>query len=185
MRAFVALDLDEAMLDALEEVQAGLPGRIVPRENLHLTLAFLGEVSEAVLREVHAGLAALQPEAPELRVTGLDVFGGKKPKLAFAAVAANPELETLQRVVVRLCREAEVDLRRERFRPHVTLTRFGREIGRRDAEVLARRLGVLAMPGTRAAGLSLCRSELRAQGPRYLALASYPFERPSSDEAGA
>ena len=87
MRAFVAIDIDDAMLDRLEEMQLGLPGRIVPRENLHLTLAFLGEIGETLLREVHQGLAALQLNAPELRVTELDVFGGKKPKLAFAGVS--------------------------------------------------------------------------------------------------
>lgn len=177
MRAFVAIDLDAGMLDALEAVQDGLPGRIVRRGNLHLTLAFLGEVSEAVLREVHGGLAALQMGAPELRVTGLDVFGGKKPKLAFAAVAASAELEAVRRAVARVCRDAGVDLRRERFRPHVTLTRFGREIARREADVLAARLGVLSINGARAEGFSLYRSILRPDGPRYEALASYPFDK--------
>ena len=175
MRAFVAIDLGEAMLDALEEVQAGLPGRIVPRENLHLTLAFLGEVSEAVLRELHRGLATLELEAPELRLTGLDLFGGRKPKLAFAGVAPSPELDAVQRAVVRTCREAGVDLRRERFRPHVTLSRFGREISRRDAEILAARLGMLAIPAAPAAGVSLYRSDLRPEGPRYVPLATYGF----------
>ena len=180
MRAFVAIDIDDAMLDRLEEMQLGLPGRIVPRENLHLTLAFLGEIGETLLREVHQGLAALQLNAPELRVTELDVFGGKKPKLAFAGVAMTPALEAVQRAVMHVCREAGVDLRRERFRPHVTLSRFGREIGPRDAEILAGRLGIGTMPvgmsGARATGFSLYRSELRPEGPRYERLASYEFE---------
>jgi 2'-5' RNA ligase len=175
MRTFVALDLPESMLDGLEQVQAGLPGRIVARENLHLTLAFLGDVTEPVLRGVVEGLAGLALEAPELRVSGLDVFEGKKPKLAFAAVAPTRELDAVRRAVGRVCRDAGVDLRRERFRPHVTLTRFGREIGRREADSLAMRLGVLAMPVARAARLTLYRSELRPEGPRYDAMALFDF----------
>ena len=176
MRAFVGLDLDQTMLDALEDVQTGLPGRIVPRENLHLTLAFLGDVEERVLRELHLRLDALELDAPELQVTGLDVPGGKKPTLGIATVALSPELEAVQRAVFRVCREAGVDLRRERFRPHVTLTRFGREISQRDAQVLGGRLGILTMPAARAVGFSLYRSDLRPEGPRYVAIASYPFD---------
>lgn len=176
MRAFVALDLSEAALDALEQVQGDLPGRHVPRENLHLTLAFLGEQNEAVLRKVHEALAGLVLEAPVLRMSGLDVMGGRRPNLCFAAVERNAALEQAHRAVAQACRAAGVDLRRERFRPHVTLSRFGRELGPLEEARLARRLGLLTLPETRAEALSLIRSDLRPEGPVYSVLAQYDLE---------
>jgi 2'-5' RNA ligase len=175
MRVFVALELPGALLDALEAVQGDLPGRHVPRENLHLTLAFLGEQGEGVLRELHEALSDLVLAAPEVRVTGLDVMGGRRPNLCFAAVAPNGALDAAHRAVVRACREAGVDLRRERFRPHVTLARFGREMSPREEAQLAQALGVLALPAATAAGVSLMRSDLRPEGPVYSVLAQYDF----------
>ncbi|UYV36311.1 RNA 2',3'-cyclic phosphodiesterase [Rhodobacteraceae bacterium D3-12] len=176
MRGFVALGLSEGMLDALEVLQEGMPGRVVPRAYLHLTLAFLGEVSGTVVERVHEGLEGVRLEAPRLRVTGVDMLSGRKPRLCFAAVEVTPELVALRYAVRGACRGAGVDLARERFRPHVTLSRFGREIGPRDAAVLAGRLGVVSIAEARAAGLGLYRSLLRPEGPRYDMLAGYDFD---------
>ena len=175
MRAFVALDLPEEMLDGLERLQDGLPGRLVPRENLHLTLAFLGEQGEVALRDLAEGLALLRLAAPVLRVKALDVFGGRKPELVFADVAAAEALEAAARAVRRVARDAGIALARERFRPHVTLARF-RGLAPREEAALAARLGPAALPEARAAGYSLLRSVLRPEGPRYETLAAFGFD---------
>ena len=174
MRAFVALDLPEAMLDGLERLQDGLPGRAVVRPNLHLTLAFLGDVGEAALRDLWEALEGERLEVPVLRVEALDVFGGRRPDLVFAAVAGNTALEAAARAVRRAAREAGIAPGRERFRPHVTLVRF-RGLGPKEEAALAARLGPVALPEGRAEALSLYRSELRPEGARYEVLASRGF----------
>lgn len=176
MRAFVAIVLPGALLDAVAALQDGLPGRLVPEENLHLTLAFLGDVEEDGLQAVHEALSGLRLDAPLLKLTALDVFEGRKPQLAFAAVARTAALEAAQRAVAQAVRGAGIDLRRERFRPHVTLTRFGRQMSPRDEVRLAERLGPVPPLEARATGFALCRSELRPEGPRYAVLAYYDFE---------
>lgn len=176
MRVFVAVDLPEALIEALQALQQGLPGRLVPAENLHLTLAFLGEVSEARLAALHEGLAELRLVAPVLHVASLDVFGGRRPNLCFASVALNPALEAAHRAVGRVCRAAGVDLRRERLRPHVTLARFGRELGKREERQLAGRLGMVPPVEAVAAHFSLVRSDLGPSGAQYSALARYDFD---------
>lgn len=173
MRAFIALGLPESLLDALESVQEGMPGRVVARENLHLTLAFLGEIEQGQLARLHEGLLALRLPAPVLRVTGVDLFGGRKPTLCFAGVEQNAELSAARTAVRQVCLQAGVPLKRERFRAHVTLSRFGRALSDRDAALLAGRLGMLSIPGQRAARMGLFRSQLLPGGARYECLAEY------------
>lgn len=71
MRVFVALPLpEEARRKALRLQQAlrervdpaGRLGRLVREENLHLTLAFIGEVPEASARRIAAAMREISPE---------------------------------------------------------------------------------------------------------------------------
>ncbi len=70
LRLFCGLRLPDATLDTLERWQAEhLHGRIVPRENLHVTAAFLGSRPESELEAITAALrgAAGEAQPPVLR----------------------------------------------------------------------------------------------------------------------
>ena len=179
MRAFVAVDLAEPWLDALEGLQAHMrTGRVVPRENLHLTLAFLGEAREDELEELHDALGALPRRQVVLRAAGLDLFGSATaPRILHLAVADSPELTALQAGVVRGARKTGLELERRRFRPHVTLARFSRT-ARADPGALARFLADHAgfgLPEMAAQSMGLYASMLRPDGAEYEALATYPL----------
>ncbi len=181
MRAFVALDLPEEVLLPLTRLQAGLDvGRAVPEDNMHLTLAFLGDVNRAALAELALSLEGLALAPVELTLRGLDLFGGRKPGLVFAAAVATPELTRLHEKVVRAARGAGIDLRRERFRPHVTIARLPRTLGPRDERRLADFLhlnGTFATPPAMATSVTLYESHLRPEGPLHLPLASVDLAR--------
>lgn len=129
MRAFLAIDLPEDVQAEIAALQTLLrPGRKVPEENLHLTLAFLDEQPSAVLQELHERLNAFEFAPFTLRVAGLEMFGGKHPRLLYLKADPTPELMALRRALRSIAREVGIDLPRERFRPHVTLARFRRDM---------------------------------------------------------
>ena len=66
LRLFLALRLPEPVLDALEAWQRRLRGnvRIVPRANLHITLAFLGSRPAGELEAIVGALRAAAASAP-------------------------------------------------------------------------------------------------------------------------
>ena len=72
MRLFVAIPLPEEVRDFVTPLCAGLPGaRWVPRENLHLTLRFIGEVSPPVMRDIDDELSRIEMEAFSLRLADM------------------------------------------------------------------------------------------------------------------
>ncbi|AJE45905.1 RNA 2',3'-cyclic phosphodiesterase [Celeribacter indicus] len=178
MRCFVGLPLPEDLTDRLEEIAGGLRvGRAVPAENMHLTLAFLDDQPEAALDALHEELEGMRATAPRIRLEGLDLFGGDKPRVLFAAVAQDAALSELRRTVRGAARAAGIELPHERFRPHVTLVRFSRFApGERDAldRLMARHAGFV-WPAFRAAEMALMQSVLTHEGAVYEALARYPL----------
>ncbi|MCB1368885.1 MAG: RNA 2',3'-cyclic phosphodiesterase [Rhodobacteraceae bacterium] len=178
MRCFIAMPLPDPVCDRLEEVQKVLrAGRPVPRENLHLTLAFLDDQSAAVLEELHDGLSAIRVPPFDLRLAGLGVFGGSRPRVLHAEAEASPALSGLHRRVRAAARMAGIELPRERFRPHVTLARFGpSDAGMASAVAWAMRVhgGFTVAPFT-IREFALLGSTLMPDGPVYEVLADYPL----------
>ncbi|QYK43224.1 MAG: RNA 2',3'-cyclic phosphodiesterase [Paracoccaceae bacterium] len=176
IRAFLALSPPDDVRARLQVLQYMLPmPRRVEREDLHLTLAFLGEVSDAVLVAVDDGMVALRMAPFAIMLSGVDVIGGAAARGAHATVAPSEPLSRLQAKVERIARQAGVPIEARRFLPHVTLGRFAPPAPL-DRVRLER--AILAEAGFQAGPwqveeVTLYRSWLGTKGPHYQALASY------------
>ncbi len=171
MRAFVAIDPDEDACDALEAVQTGLPSaRRTPRDNLHLTLLFLGDQPQHLLHALDDDLTAIRAQPFTIVLQGLGVMGDHA---LHAQAVLSPQLDALHTAVARAARAAGIVPERRRFRPHVTLARLRDPDDPRLAPWLTRQAGFAAR--MRVTGFSLFRSDLRPDGARHTELAHYPL----------
>jgi 2'-5' RNA ligase len=171
--------MPEAITAALAPVLAALPvGRIVPPENLHLTLAFLGNVPEPLLEEVHFALDALRHPGFDLTLAGLETFGGARPLSLHIVAAPDPALTALHRRIRSRLHGLGLALERRRFAPHVTIARFARAMGPEEAARIGRFLAAhadLRLAPFRATAFCLCESILTEAGAHYEVLARYPL----------
>lgn len=178
MRAFVALPLPEDLCDELEELASALPfGRDVLAENMHVTLAFLGEQTPDALESLHERLKGLTAVAPHLKVDRLDVFGGGKPRVLFANIVPDDALTALSRKVRQAARSSGITLGHERFRPHITIRRFHRQT-EPQMDALHRFLTgerAFSWPAFTVPEMQLVGSTLMPHGPEYEVLAAYPL----------
>ncbi len=177
MRAFLAVPIPEPSLTALVRLQGTLPfGRPVPEGNLHLTLAFLGQVGAEVLETLDDLISTARLPGAEVVFGGLGTFAEMERGLVFAEVRPDPALEALQAKVAQLARGAGADLPRRRFRPHVTLMRSNRQPKGPARDRLATALGQSCdIPSFHADQMNLYRSDLTPDGARHEVLAEYPL----------
>jgi 2'-5' RNA ligase len=176
LRLFAALTVPRDVAERLQALQAGLEGRIVPPENLHLTLAFFGEIDEARAEDLHAALQAVDGPAPMVTLDGVGAFGNSRPHAIYAAARPEPALIQLQSKVAQAGRRAGLALEKRRFTPHVTLSRYkpGQLPPREAAKRIEARAAFLARSFT-AESFALHRSELGRSGPSYTRLHDYPL----------
>ncbi len=176
MRAFLALPLPEETRAALEALADLVPvGRVVPAENLHLTLVFLGEVDMSQLEALDDEMQGVRAGPVALELGDWEALGGRHPKVV-ALSARGPE--ALQKAVEARVRAAGLAPERRRFRPHVTLARLPRRMQPEQEARLARFLGRAAAPDVAPMAvdrIDLYQSHLGADGARYELLAEYPL----------
>jgi 2'-5' RNA ligase len=125
MRLFVALPVPDSVAHWLMLLQGGVPGaRWLNREQLHLTLRFIGEVDGRDARAVDDALAGIDAPAFELQLHGVGQFGNKQPHALWASARKNEMLEHLQRKVDTAIRRVGQPQDAYKFKPHVTLARL-------------------------------------------------------------
>ena len=110
------------MLRALTEFQKGFKkigvvGNYTREENLHLTLAFVGEYGNP--DEVLDALEQVEFEPFEIRLDGVGNFGD----LLWAGVSGEEKLAVVARRLRHELAEAGIPFDKKKFRPHVTLIR--------------------------------------------------------------
>jgi 2'-5' RNA ligase len=174
LRVFYALWPDAAVLDALagltREVAAQTQGRAPPASNLHLTLAFVGDVAPEHLAALQAIGAAAAAGVSPFTLT-LDRTGSfRGTGIAWLGAAAVPaSLDVLARSLAEALAAEGYASDRRPFSPHVTLARRCR----RPSDV------ALATPlRWNVDRLVLNASELRPGAPAYRELASWALGAP-------
>jgi 2'-5' RNA ligase len=75
------------------------------------------------MEEIEQRLDEVRATAFELRISGVDWFGGRRPHSVFARVEPDPRLLRLRESVERACQKAGMEPDGRRFVPHVTLAR--------------------------------------------------------------
>ncbi len=175
MRTFVALDVpQESVLKEIVSVQSELAEtradlKMVARENLHFTVKFLGEISEAQIGEVDGRLAALDLRSAEVRLRGVGAFPhSKRPSVLWAGCAP----EDLQKIVplaerVIAALEGIGQTEGRGFQAHITLARVRSGRNREALFAFLEKHADHDFGLVRLERLSFKSSELTPRGPIY------------------
>jgi 2'-5' RNA ligase len=126
IRLFVAIPLPEPVKTQLALLQSGLQGaRWIAPGNIHLTLRFIGEVSNDIAADIDLALADVSAPGFALQLDGIGNFGrGKRPHALWVGVAPSTPLTHLQAKVESALVRAGLDAETRKFSPHITIARL-------------------------------------------------------------
>jgi len=180
IRAFIAVNLNQDILNRIEQVALDLQKRMnpvsirwVPIENIHLTLKFLGNVSTAnleILKDILGKVVSNHHEC-DISVGGIGVFPKPhNPRVIWVGMEVPQELIALQKNIE--IETARLGYSREYrpFSPHLTFGRVSRNASPQDVRVIAETLEnyqVGFLGATRVRTVYLFRSDLKPDGAEY------------------
>ena len=179
VRCFIAVEVeDAAILDAIGRVQAGLKGtgadlKAVERENVHLTLRFLGDVEEGIIEDVKELVSGVEFEPFPMELEGVGAFPNlRRPRVVWVGVTRGAEeLKGIFNDVEPPLVEMGFRPEGRGFRPHITIARVrsGRNRAQLVEEVINRQRE--GFGGFEVRSIKLKKSVLTPRGPVYTTLA--------------
>ena len=125
MRLFIAVQLSDEMKTAVIGTmhglkQAGVKGSYVPAANLHMTLAFIGEVPDADgVQAVKDAMRAIRYKPFRLSLAGLGTCGDR----LWVGLKGNQGLSALSKSVREALDASAIEYDRKGFTPHITVVR--------------------------------------------------------------
>jgi len=182
VRLFVALEIPggvrqklAALVDSLRTISK--EPRWVRPENLHVTLKFLGEVTEGKLDAVRKKLEQIRSnQTVTLEFRGLGFFPNERyPRVFWVGIEASENLKTLAADIDGAMMEFGIACEKRSFSPHLTLARIERP---RLPEALRAAITTNAQRefgSLQTNEFCLIHSKLKPSGAEYTTLASFQF----------
>lgn len=128
MRVFIAINFDETMSDELMHTITLLKkylikGNETRRENLHLTLAFLGEVARSRMEELTNAMDNVMFPPFYIELLGIRQFKVRGEALYYREVDYPEDLLVMRQQLADELKLANFSIDETEFKPHITLAR--------------------------------------------------------------
>lgn len=123
MRCFIAIPLPEVVTEEIFRVQQLLPAGMRKTSSFHLTLKFLGEISEEHVQEVIRRCSRVSFASFPLQLSGIGGFPNlRRPNVVWVGFEHSPKLLALQQEIAVLTQHLGKP-EDHPFHPHLTLAR--------------------------------------------------------------
>ena len=181
MRAFIAIHLPDFLHNSLGAAQedfrrAAPDARWSRPEGIHLTLKFLGEISDARTKMVVEALTQLGSFEPlEIEVRGFGFFPNEhRARIFWAGVNAPPALAKLAAKIEERLEKVGFAREGRAFSPHLTLARFKVPRSQPELSMAVAARATTSLGKFNASEFFLFESKLSPQGSQYTKIMRFP-----------
>ena len=176
MRLFIAIEIPDGLKKSLGALRIDLPSaRWVAAEQIHLTLAFLGEVEESAVEQLTDSLARIQPPEFALCFSGTSCFPNRhRPRVLWIGLEPHPHLNDLAAKVRAAVLDCSIPQEKRHFSPHITLARLKLQPSREFDAFLDQNKN-LKLPPFSVREFTLFQSRLTPQGAMHIPIKNFPL----------
>lgn len=182
-RVFIAIELPTTLcariidhIDRLRSSIAEVRASWSRKENLHLTLKFLGDIPvtkvEALAQAAQSAASRVSPF--DIIVGGCGAFPPRgQPRVLWIGIEDHAgKLASLQTALEDECAKAGFSRAERPFRPHLTIARLRQPHGSRRLSALHQEIG-FNREAINVSELAVIRSELRSEGSRHTVISRH------------
>jgi len=175
VRAFISIDFtDPNVIQTISELQCSIQNsgaklRIVNSKLLHITLAFLGEISEIEIQKVKEILDSISFNSFFLDVNAINVLPNEKHiRVVYCEINGDVEiLKTIQRQLQVKLRDCDFKTDNRPFKPHLTIARVKSSQNRKELMLAINTLSNIKCGRQEITSIKLKQSVLKSEGPEY------------------
>lgn len=174
-RLFIAIELPTEVKKSLGRLRIEIPGaRWVPPEQIHLTLAFVGDQDADMTARLIENLSSIHQPEFSLAFTVPGCFPDiRRPRVLWVGLEPEPLLARLAGRVREAALACGISLEERPFSPHITLARLKLSSGR-EATAFLRHPPVRTVP-VMVREFTLFESRLSAAGAIHTQLKTFPL----------
>lgn len=175
-RCFISIDLPELIRKEIEKIQEKLPefrGKKIELENIHLTLKFLGEITDREIELAREALRSVQEKRFKIKISKIGVFSEKFIRIVWLGVEdKDEESKKLWRLQGDIDDKLKDLFEKERrFMGHITIARIK---NLKDKKKFLEQLEkIKANLEFEVKDFRLKESILREEGPEYRVIETY------------
>jgi RNA 2',3'-cyclic 3'-phosphodiesterase len=152
----------------------------VEEHNIHVTLKFFGDTEEGRIPAIGGVLRPIASSTPPivLRLSGIGIFGSSyAPRVVWTGIEPYAEVAALMKKVHEGLTPAGFEPDRQNLVPHLTLGRIKFLKDRILFNRAVEQFRTISSQQIAVGEMVLFESILRREGPTYIALEKYPFEK--------
>jgi 2'-5' RNA ligase len=147
VRTFISIEITEDIRKKLETLTKELDqygAKPVAKENMHITLFFLGDISNTTLEETKGILAELSCSKFYVSVRGIGTFSSKMSSVIFANVAEGKDaIGSIYKTLFKKLKTINVKIDSRDYHPHITIARTRHKCDKRQLlEFIDRNSGI-------------------------------------------
>lgn len=184
VRAFFAIPIPKEIKDYLREIiknfQNEIPGdsiKWVDPDNIHITLQFLGDISQSLVETLGNKLEESQFSSFEVEINQIGAFPSIfKPRVIWVGISKSEMLNMIAIYIRNLTNEFHIETDEKPFSPHLTIARIkpgSKTITSDSLKKLLIKKRVIEPLQFQVTKYCLFQSKLTPKGPIYSVLRSY------------
>lgn len=183
MRIFIGIKLNEMALEKIEKFlkpfkKVSTPLKWTKRENLHITIKFIGDVSSEDYSQIETLLnnADFNTGAVDLNIAGCGKFGkGRDLNILWIGIDKNEKLEDMYNRLENTLEKAGVEKERRQFKPHITAARNKKTFNFKSFFEMIDENRERFISGLNVTHFQVFKSQLTPEGPIYTILKEIPL----------